>query len=265
VLSAIIELDRMADLCARLDFAGAESDLASRVLEPIAALVGAETASLRCFGLANGAPAPLAIVSVAIPSGVKEAYLDRYFDLDPIRRLVARRLAGPLFDDPARRGEWSGDDIGAARRAVYRDEFQRYRREFLLPNHFYHHLGFCVQNAAGGTTALDFHRPQRAPQFGALERARARVVAGYLHAKAGRERAGAAPRGDDSPDTALTGRETEVAAAVASGLSNKQVAESLGISVRTVENHLRSIFAKLDVGSRTALAAKLRSNSPAFS
>jgi len=56
----------------------------------------------------------------------------------------------------------------------------------------------------------------------------------------------------------LTVREAEVAEAVANGLSNKQVAETLGISVRTVENHLRSIFAKSNVASRTALAAALR-------
>ena len=261
MLSAVDELDRVADLCGRLDLAVPKSDLASRVLEPIAGLVGAETASLRCFGLASGEPTPLAIVSIAIPGGVREAYLDRYFGLDPIRRLLTRRLARPLFDDPARRGEWSSDEVGAAKREVYREEFRRYRREFLLPNHFYHHLGFCVQDSSGGMAALDFHRPQKAPQFGALERARARVVAGYLHAQAGRHEAGVVvPDGSKVPQVALTSREAEVADAVAIGLSNKQVAESLGISVRTVENHLRSIFAKYDVASRTALAAKLRAS-----
>lgn len=257
MLTTVEELDRVAEVCARLDLTMPESDLASRVLEPIAGLVGADTASLRRFGVANGEPTPLAIVSIAIPRGVKEAYLDRYFGLDPVRRLLTRRLARPLFDDPVRRGEWSSDEVGPARRELYREEFRRYRREFLLPNHFYHHLGFCVQDSECRLAALDFHRPQEAPQFGALERARARVVAGYLHAKASRHGAGV-PNGRESPETALTGRETEVADAVAMGLSNKQVAERLGISVRTVENHLRSIFAKLDVASRTALGATLR-------
>ena len=55
--------------------------------------------------------------------------------------------------------------------------------------------------------------------------------------------AGGAPH----DDFGLSGRETEVAAAVAGGLSNKQVADRPGISVRTVENHLRSIFAKCNV------------------
>jgi DNA-binding NarL/FixJ family response regulator len=41
---------------------------------------------------------------------------------------------------------------------------------------------------------------------------------------------------------------------VATGLSNLQIAEQLVLSVRTVEAHLRSIFAKVEVTSRTAAA-----------
>ena len=63
-------------------------------------------------------------------------------------------------------------------------------------------------------------------------------------------------------DDQLSAREIEVAAAVALGMSNKEVAASLKISVRTVENHMRSIFAKLRVSTRTRLAAKLREASP---
>ena len=46
-------------------------------------------------------------------------------------------------------------------------------------------------------------------------------------------------------------RETEVLALVARGEANKEIARSMGLSVRTVEAHLRNIFAKLLVGSRT--------------
>ena len=46
-------------------------------------------------------------------------------------------------------------------------------------------------------------------------------------------------------------RETEVLALVARGAANKEIAKSMGLSVRTVEAHLRNIFAKLLVGSRT--------------
>lgn len=49
----------------------------------------------------------------------------------------------------------------------------------------------------------------------------------------------------------LSGREAEVLALVARGVANKGIARSMGLSVRTVEAHMRNIFAKLQVGSRT--------------
>jgi len=51
----------------------------------------------------------------------------------------------------------------------------------------------------------------------------------------------------------ITRREQDVVEQVASGLSNAQVASVLGISIRTVENHLRAIYDKLGVNSRTQL------------
>ncbi|MDT5076428.1 MAG: Bacterial regulatory protein luxR family, partial [Mycobacterium sp.] len=53
---------------------------------------------------------------------------------------------------------------------------------------------------------------------------------------------------------ALTRREHELATDVAEGLANKQIARRRGISVNTVENHLRAIFRKTGVTSRTKLA-----------
>lgn len=253
MLSAAAELERVADVCARLDLAARESDLADDLLEPIAELVGAETASLRCFGVVRGAPAPLTIVSVGIPPAVKESYLDRYFDLDPIRLLLVRQLERPLFADPKRRGAWSSEAAAPVSIQGYREEFCRYRREFLLPNHFYRHLGFCVQDSARRVLALDFHRPEGAREFTPLEHARARVVAACLHAKVSSK-----PSVGAEPGLGLSPRETQVAEAVAGGFSNKRVADRLGISVRTVENHLRSIFAKCGVRTRTQLAASVR-------
>ncbi len=56
----------------------------------------------------------------------------------------------------------------------------------------------------------------------------------------------------------LTGRELELARAVAEGLSNKAIAKQFGISVRTVTTHLTNAFRKLDVSNRTELADTIR-------
>jgi DNA-binding CsgD family transcriptional regulator len=54
---------------------------------------------------------------------------------------------------------------------------------------------------------------------------------------------------------ALSRRENEIAAEVASGKTNREVAATLFLSEKTVGNHLSRIFEKLDVHSRAALAA----------
>jgi DNA-binding NarL/FixJ family response regulator len=53
----------------------------------------------------------------------------------------------------------------------------------------------------------------------------------------------------------LSPRECEVAQLIAGGLSNCQIAESLVISERTVENHVSSILARLGVDTRAQVAA----------
>lgn len=52
----------------------------------------------------------------------------------------------------------------------------------------------------------------------------------------------------------LTSRERQVAAAIARGLRNKQIAEELGIRPETVKRHLSTIYGKLAVHGRVALA-----------
>ena len=53
--------------------------------------------------------------------------------------------------------------------------------------------------------------------------------------------------GQDPPLTQLTERELEVLALIASGQSNKEIANNLGIGVRTTETHRERIMRKLDI------------------
>lgn len=67
----------------------------------------------------------------------------------------------------------------------------------------------------------------------------------------------AAPQSNDSAPSstaALSPREIDVLRLITRGQSDRQIAETLFISVRTVSTHASSIFAKLAVGSRTAAA-----------
>ena len=54
--------------------------------------------------------------------------------------------------------------------------------------------------------------------------------------------------------TDLSPREREIVAAVARGLSNRDIASATGIAQQTVKNHLSTIFHKLNVRSRVQLA-----------
>ena len=56
----------------------------------------------------------------------------------------------------------------------------------------------------------------------------------------------------------LTGRELEIARLAATGLSDRDIAEQLTISPRTVGNHLTSVYSKLAISGRTELAEVLQ-------
>jgi len=67
--------------------------------------------------------------------------------------------------------------------------------------------------------------------------------------------AGARPRRPSlSGADALTPRERRITAMAAEGLSNREIAEALFITTKTVETHLRHAYAKLGVGNRLLLA-----------
>ncbi|EWC61382.1 putative protein kinase [Actinokineospora spheciospongiae] len=57
------------------------------------------------------------------------------------------------------------------------------------------------------------------------------------------------------PLAVLTPRETEIAALVAEGLTNRQIAERLVIAIRTADTHVEHILTKLDFNTRAQIAA----------
>ncbi|MFC4242831.1 response regulator [Gryllotalpicola reticulitermitis] len=66
------------------------------------------------------------------------------------------------------------------------------------------------------------------------------------------------PRFDD-----LTGRERQILSYVADGLTNRQIAERVGLAEKTVKNYVSSLLGKLGLQSRTQ-AALLQAHGPAL-
>ena len=90
-----------------------------------------------------------------------------------------------------------------------------------------------------------------------------------LHEAAGRElrkagsRVSAPTRRAARRDTTLSEREREIATLVSEGRSNKQVAATLYLSEKTIENALTTIYAKLGVRSRVELSLRFHLDRPA--
>ncbi|MEU9018565.1 AAA family ATPase [Actinomadura sp. NPDC048394] len=99
----------------------------------------------------------------------------------------------------------------------------------------------------------------------ALRRGPGDVRAAATHRETARdlaERLGMAPLAEKARALAsaggpgpLSSRELQVAALIAEGLSNRQIAGRLHLSERTVENHISHILDKLGVGNRTLIAS----------
>ena len=91
-----------------------------------------------------------------------------------------------------------------------------------------------------------------------LEEAIAEALAAEVPAMSGQpttaSRASAEPAAGSLPDP-LTRREREVAALVARGLTNRQIAAELVVAERTVDTHVANIMSKLGFASRAQVAA----------
>jgi len=121
---------------------------------------------------------------------------------------------------------------------------------------------------------LEFQRPRRqaSEEFArsslsetAFAKALARGAAmtideGVAYAVDQKEPAQRASANSAEPSTHLTRRERDIAALVALGLSNKQIAAKLVVSQRTAESHILNILNKLGFNSRTQIASWATTN-----
>ncbi len=110
---------------------------------------------------------------------------------------------------------------------------------FLLKDAEADELAAAIRAAASGEVHLD--------------PAVAGIVARRMRNRPGGGAGGGAERGGDAIGS-LTARERDVLGAVARGLSNRAIADELGITERTARTHVSNILAKLGLASRTQAA-----------
>lgn len=70
--------------------------------------------------------------------------------------------------------------------------------------------------------------------------------------------------GEQGTPRGISSREREIGELLARGLTTKQLAGTLGISVHTARHHLESLFSKLGVQTRTAAAQHFRSGAETY-
>lgn len=130
-----------------------------------------------------------------------------------------------------------------------------------------HHDRAPVPFARARTSLVQGQIARRARKWGAARTALGEALAGFeqLGAKLwiGRARDELARIGGRAASpTELTESERQIAELVASGRSNRQVAETLFLSPKTVSASLARVYRKLGVSTRTEMAARLRGESP---
>lgn len=237
--TSLAELDLMAAFCSRLSLSASGKRIEAHLLEPLRAALGADAAACRQWSLTGDTPRIAALGSIGIADAVTDAYLKHFHRYDPALACLGDPSRFADFPDPAS--------------LETRASFQHYVHDFLEPNGLHQHIGFMLRDASGRQVwAFNFHRNRAGATFDALAHARARLLRSVLQGQA--TLLSTSP-GSDA--VLLSERELAVARAVGQGLSNKLIAAELGISVRTVENHLRGIYRKLNIHSRTQLGILL--------
>jgi DNA-binding CsgD family transcriptional regulator len=165
---------------------------------------------------------------------------------DELRRL-AELTASPLLDAIATRADGTASLTAGAHRAAL-VAFRRAANLWQTLDAPYELAGVWV-GIAQACQALGDH------DAAAIELAAARAIYERLGATPDIARVDAVAGLQPPTPGGLSAREIEVLEHLAAGATNRQIADALGISERTVDRHVSNIYTKLDVSSRAAATA----------
>ncbi|MEQ8515816.1 MAG: LuxR C-terminal-related transcriptional regulator [Chromatocurvus sp.] len=205
-----------------------------------------------------------------VPRGAMAEWCAQYHTQDPFMQRYLETLS------TAPRNVIVSSEVIAHREYVS----TRFYNEFMKPQSIYHVMIIGLKPRGRAPFGfIGLHRSLSERAFSAAEVAKADLLAPCLRGAVERirglalenQRHGADEPGRESfPRPAENGellqrmlafglspRERDVVTLVYQGLSSTQIASRLHISVRTVDNHLRSVFEKTDVHNRTALVYRL--------
>jgi DNA-binding CsgD family transcriptional regulator len=123
---------------------------------------------------------------------------------------------------------------------------------------------FIVQNNSVAVVAFaEFSEIDQKPSIKLTQENSPYTILGWFELEASKYAIVKLQQPDENRDLSLTqlltDRELQVATLIASGHSNKQAAQQLNISEWTVSAHLRRIFMKLNVESRSAMVYRCAS------
>jgi DNA-binding CsgD family transcriptional regulator len=221
------------DLLGAIGETGGDTRSFARVgVERLPALVASEFTTLSVCDLVSGRREVYGLPAGALSAEDRAAF-DRHFKAHPLVRFhgyeggtVTQRITDCLPFAQFRRG------------ALFNEYYSRIGIDHAVALPVFVHDGLLVSFVLN-RSRRDFSDRERA----LLDLLRPQLARLY-------RRASALDR--------LTARESEVLHWIACGKTDRQVGAILGISVRTVQKHLQSIYPKLGVESRTAAALRAR-------